>query len=272
MPATDFLPRRLYNAFSRAGALSDGLKGIIALQGNPEYVSFWDDFTGTRSGTWPAGTPYAATVGTNTEVIGITQARGGTMTVTTAAADGDSAGQGFGLNWSGDDGFYFIAKLKISRITLSKLEIGMTDAVGDDGAVALKSGPTFTATDCALFVFDRTDDAEVTFMSNGGTTDANKDADGLLGAVDFDIAADTYFIVEIVGMGPTTATGASTTGDNVAGYINGQYVGSGNINGASALTPWVYTETLAGASALVTVTVDFWGVVGPRAALWGGSV
>ena len=73
MPAVDFLPRKLYNAFSKGGYLSEPLKGLIALQGNPEYVSFWDDHIGTRSGTWPAGTPYAATVGTNTEVIGLTQ-------------------------------------------------------------------------------------------------------------------------------------------------------------------------------------------------------
>ena len=272
MPATDFLPRRLYNAFSRAGALSDGLKGIIALQGNPEYVSFWDDFLGTRSGTWPAGTPYAATVGTGTEVIGITQARGGAMTLTTGAAGSDSAGQGFGLNWSGDDGFYFICRLKLTtRITNVKIEVGMTDAVNDDGAVAVKATPTFTATDCALFVFDTTDDTELTFVSNGGTTDANKDADCLLGELDFDIAADTYFFVEIVGMVPTTAAGASTTGDNVAGFVNGQYVGSGNINGASALTPWWYIEDLAQSAATV-LAADYWGCVGPRAGAWGGAV
>jgi hypothetical protein len=247
----------LYNAFSKAGFASDPLKGLIALQGNPEYVAFFDDHTGTRTGTWPAGTPYAATVGTGTEVIGLTQAVGGVMTLTTGATDGNTAGQGFGLNWSGDRGFYFIARCKVDRITLMKFEIGMTDAVDDDGAVAVKATPTFTATDCALIVFDRTDDANATFVSNGGTTDGNADWTGT-------IAADTYFVVEIVGKGPT-----DTTGDNVAGYINGQLVGSGNINGASPLTMWAYTETLAGASATVTLSVDYWGCVGPRVAQWG---
>lgn len=257
MPAVDFLPRRLYNAFSKAGFGSEPLKGLIALQGNPEYVSAWDDFTGTRSGTWPAGTNYASTVGVNTEVIGITQAVGGTMTVTTAAADSDTAGQGYGLNWSGDRGFYFIARCKINRLTLIKFEVGMTDAVDDDGAVAVKATPTFTATDCALAVFDRTDDANVTFVSNGGSTDGNSDWSGA-------IASDTYFVIEIVGKGET-----DTTGDNVAGYINGQLIGSGNINGASPLTPWFYTETLVGASAAATLTVDYWGCIGPRVAQWG---
>ena len=189
---------------------------------------------------------------------------GGTMTLTTGSAGSDTAGQGLGLNWSGDRGFYFIARAKLAtRITGVKFEIGMTDAVNDDGAVLLKATPTFTATDCALFVFDTTDDGEVTFVSNGGTTDANQDADGTNGAVDFDIVNDTYFVVEIVCKGPTDATG-----DNVAGYINGQYVGSGNIDGASPLTPWAYVEDLA-TSAATTFTVDYWGVIGPRVAQWG---
>ena len=260
MPATDFLPRKLYNAFSRTGFGSDPLKGLMALQDNPEFDSFFDNHLGTRSGTWPAGTPYAATVGTGTEAIGITQAVGGVMRLTTGAAGSDTAGQGFGLNWSGDRGFYFIARVKLStRITGVKFEIGMTDAVNDDGAVAVKSTPTFTATDCALFVLDTTDDAEVTFVANGGTTDANADA------TDFTLVNDTYFVVEIVCKGPT-----ATTGDNTAGYLNGRLIGSGNINGASPLTIWAYVEDLA-TSAATSFDVDYWGCVGPKPAQWGVS-
>jgi hypothetical protein len=265
MPAVDFLPRKLYNAFSRMGVGSDPLKGLLALQGNPEYVSFWDDFIGTRGGTWPASTPYAATNGTGTEVIGITQARGGTMTLTTGANADDSAGQGIGLNWSGDDGFYFIARVKLDVITNAKFEVGLTDAITsrDTGAINNKATPTFTATDCAIVCLDTTEDAALTFLSNGGTTDANADWSGTL-------VADAYLIIEIVGGGPTTAAGASTTGDNVAAYINGQLVGSGNINGATALSPWVYCET--NTTAVRILTVDYWGIIGPRAGAWGGAV
>lgn len=255
MPAIDYLPRRLYNAFSRGGFLSEPVKGLIALQGNPEYVSYWDDFLGTRGGTWPASTPYAATVGTGTEVIGITQAVGGTMTLTTGANASDSAGQGFGLNWSGDRGFYFIARCKLDTLATSKFEVGMTDAVGDDGAVTTKATPAFTATDCALFVRDTTEDTTITFVSNGGTTDA--DADSAVAVV-----ADTYFVVEVVCKGPT-----DTTGDNAAGFVNGVRAGSGNINGASPLTPWFYALTRT--TATRTFTVDYWGCIGPRVAQWG---
>ena len=355
MPATDYLPRHLAVAFSRLGKAGEGIKGIIALSGNPEYVSFWDDFLGTRGGSWPASTPYAATVGTGTEVIGITQALNGTMTLTTGATDGNTAGQGFGLNWSGDNGFYFIARAKISRIMACKFEVGMTDVASDDGAVLDKSAspPTFTATDCALFCYDTTDNTHLSFMSNGGTTDANADALTDMGSVTVTIASpgvftktdhglsaqtpvrfattgalptgltagtiyyviaagltsnafrvsatapsvstgdgtvvdtsgtqsgvhtmqravpvksDEYMVFEVVGRGPT-----DTTGDTVLGFLNGRLVGSGNITGASALTPWFYCETLASAdveAATVTLTVDYWGCIGPRTAGWGGS-
>ena len=62
MPATDFLPRSLHNAFSKTGWQTDPLKGLMALQNNPEFDSYFDNFLGTRSGTWPAGTPYASTI------------------------------------------------------------------------------------------------------------------------------------------------------------------------------------------------------------------
>jgi hypothetical protein len=259
MPAVDFLPRSLYKAFDQVAWHGDALKGLIALQGNPSMVSVFDDFTGTRSGTWPAGTPYAATVGTGTEVIGITQAVGGTMTLTTGTGGSDTAGQGYGLNWSGDRGFYFVARAKVSTITNSKIEIGMTDAVTDDGAVDTKSTPTFNATDCGLFVMDRTEDAELTFVSNGGASDANADL------TSFDIAADQYFVVEVVGSGPT-----DTTGDIVTGFINGQQVGSGNLGGDAPLTPWFYIQDLAQSAAII-LTVDYWGCVGPRVAQWNVS-
>lgn len=356
MPATDYLPRHLAHAFSRLGKAGEGIKGIIALSGNPEYVSYWDDFLGTRGGTWPASTPYAATVGTGTEVIGITQARNGTMTLTTGATDGNTAGQGFGLNWSGDDGFYFIARVMVDRIMACKFEVGMSDAVNDDGAVLDKSAtpPTFTATDCGLFCYDTTDNTLLTFMSNGGTTDGDADAVTSLGSFTVTLAspgvftktdhglsaqepvvfattgalptgltagtiyyviaagltannfrvsatapsvsggdgaavntsvsqsgihtmtkatpvrANEYMLVEVVGRGPT-----DTTGDTVLGFLNGQLVGSGNITGATALTPWFYCETLASADLPLTtmrLTVDYWGCIGPRTPGWGGAV
>lgn len=244
MSNIDFLPRRLDRAFDRL-AFPESAKALFAMQqGNPAYVNFWEDFVGTRSGTWPAGTPFAATVGTGTEVIGITQAVGGTMTLTTGGTSGNTAGQGLGLNWKGDNGVYFIARAKLDTITSSKIEIGLTDAVTDDGAVDVKATPTFTATDCAVFVRDTTENTTVAFVTNGGAVDGDADWSGTF-------EADTFYTFEIV-VSDNTATG----------YINGQLVGSGGIEGGNALTPWFYVETLT--TGTRTLTVDYVGCVGPR--------
>ena len=45
--------------------------------------------------------------------------------------------------------------------------------------------------------------------------------------------------------------------------MNGVQIGSGNIEGGNALTPWAYCETLTGSTR--TLTLDYWGIMGPRA-------
>jgi len=235
------------------GSTSERVKALLTLHGSPEYVSYWDDFLGDSAGTWPASANwgYPATAGTGTEVITLEAALGGTLLLTTGANDADSAGQGVGLHWTADLGFYYIVRFQLDTLALSKFEVGMTDANNDDaGAVATKATPTFTATDCAIVVRDTADDTNVTFVSNGGTADANADS-----TITF--SAATYYIVEIVGGGPTSATG-----DNVTAYINGQRIGSGNINGATLLTPWVHVTTRT--TATRGLTVDYQGCIGRR--------
>src|SRR5512146_3033391 len=102
MSAGKFLPRRLNTAFSRL-AFPESAKSLFAMQqGNPAYVTFWDDFLGDA-----LDARYPADLGVNSQVVGVTAAIGGTMTVATAAADGDTAGQaGPGLHWNGDNGCY----------------------------------------------------------------------------------------------------------------------------------------------------------------------
>lgn len=247
-----FLPRRVDKAMERMSAVSSNLKNALIMGiDSPEYIRYFDHFVGDSAGTWPASANwgYPATLGTGTEVIALGALENGALVLTTGGSANDSAGQAVGLHWKGDNGFYFICKLKIDDITTSIIEVGLQHAVtGDTGAVDTKATPTFTSTNCALFVRDTTDDTNITFVSNGGSTDANADSA-------YVVANDTYFIVEIVGDGPT-----STTGDHVTGYINGRRVGSGNINGATLITPYVYVETLAAATR--TLTVDYMGCVG----------
>lgn len=250
--ALKFLPRRADKAMERMSAISSNLKTVLMLGADsPEYIRYFDHFVGDTAGTWPASANwgYPATIGTGTEVIAPGAIAGGVLELTTGANANDSAGQAVGLHWSGDNGFYYIAKVKIDDVTSSIIEVGMRVSVtGDTGAVDTKATPTFTDANCALFVRDTTDDTNITFVSNGGSADANADST-------FVVANDTYFIVEIVGDGPT-----STTGDFVTGYINGKRVGSGNINGATLLTPYVYVETLT--TATRKLSVDYMGCVG----------
>ena len=242
MADTDFMPRRLDTAFSRL-AFPESAKALIAMAGgNPAYNAWWDDFHGDS-----LDAKYPADVGSGTQVVGITAAVNGTMTAATQGnASGDGAGQGFGLHWDGDHGIYFIAHINVNSVTGAKYEIGLTDAVGDEGgAVDTKSGPTFTATDCAVFVMDTTEDAALTFVTNGGAVDGNSDWAGTF-------AASTDYIIEIV-----------VQNDNASGYVNGQYVGGGNIEGGNPLTPWFFAEDV-GSSATRTITVDYFGILGPR--------
>lgn len=239
-----YLPRRMDRAFARLAANSR--EKALLLFNNPAYVSFWDDFFGDA-----LDARWSATSGTGTEVVGITAGIGGTMTLTTGANADDSAGVGAGLHWKGDNGIYMIVRAKIDSVATAKFEIGLSDAMvsRDTGAVAVKATPTFTATDWAGFVFDTTDDTLVTFTSNGGTSDGNADGPAA--------AADAYSIYEILVNGPT-----ATTGDFASGYINGNLIGSGNINGATAVGPWLYVET--NTTATRTLTVDYVGCISPR--------
>ncbi len=232
-------------AFSRLSANSR--EKALLLFNNPAYASFWDDFFGDA-----LDARWSATSGTGSEVVGITAGINGFMTLTTGANSDDSAGVAAGLHWKGDNGIYLIVRAKLSAITTAKFEIGLSDAAisRDTGAIATKATPTFTATDFAGHVFDTTDDTSTTFISaNGGVAGANAD-----GAAP---VADSFAIYEVLVSGPTV-----TTGDFAAGYIDGKLVGSGSVNGATALTPWLYVET--NTTATRTLTVDYVGCIGPR--------
>lgn len=236
MPTTS-LPRRVDVARERFAG-SEHLKTMLDMQGNPSYAGWWDDFFGDAlDGRYTAA-------GTGTEVIGVTAGINGTATLTTGASANDSAGMGLGLHWNGDNGCYMAARLQVETLTDIKFEVGFTDATNDDtGAVNAKATPTFTATDCAVFVYDTADDTNLTFVTNGGAVDGNTD----YGA----ISATTYYIFEV-----------KVVGDTAQGWINGVFVGSGNIEGGNPLTPWLYVET--NTTATRTMTVDWLTVVGSR--------
>ena len=248
-----FLPRNLRSAWGRlaSGAGADNIKNLLALSGNPDYISYWDDFIGQSAGTWPASMNwgYPATNGTGTQVVAVdATAFGGTLRLTTDTNIADSSLQKFGRHWRGTEGIYYIAKFNLVDLATAKFEVGLADNIsGDTGMVATKATPTHTGTDYAVFCLDTTDDANVTFISAAaGVTGANADWSGTL-------SAGTDIIVEIV-----------VRGDFCSGYINGQYVGGGAITGTTLLTPHLMVLTRAGDAQVMVV--DYQGCIGPRSA------
>lgn len=244
-----YLPRRLDRAFGELGTTSERVKALLTLHGNPDYCSWWDDFMGDA-----LDAKYAASSGAGTQVVGITDGEGGTATLTTQGnADDDSAGLALGKHWKADNGFYYIARAKLDAITTVRAEFGVIDTLTsvDTGFVNVKATPTFNLSVGAAFVFDTDDDTNLSFVSNGGTTDGNADWSGTF-------SADTYYTFEILAGGPT-----SSTGDNVSAWVNGQFVGSGNILGSTLVTPWLYVQQ-QGTTSARTLTCDWWGIIGRR--------
>ena len=79
------------------------------------------------------------------------------------SGSGNYAGQGLGHIFTGDRGVLgeFIIKLP-AAVTDMKWEIGFTDADDAAGAINQKaSTSTFTATDCAVFVMDKSDSSRI---------------------------------------------------------------------------------------------------------------
>lgn len=244
---TRFLPRRLNTAFGRL-AFPESLKALMVLQDTPGYVSYFDHFLGQGAGIWPASQrwSYPATVGTGTEVIAqSTAALGGVLSVGTGGNDNDSAVQTLGLHWRGTEGFYYIAKVKLSSVASIKFEVGVKDAITGEGTVNAKTTPTFTATDGACFIFDTDHNTELAFISvNAGVVGAN--------GVSVLTMDTNYHIFEIVGQG-----------SQVAGYADGKLVGGGAITSTAPLTP--YLMTVARSASARELLADYQGMVGPEA-------
>ncbi|MCA9856743.1 MAG: hypothetical protein KC458_05650 [Dehalococcoidia bacterium] len=166
----------------------------------------------------------------------------------TGTDDNGYAGIGTALAFKGDLGVLaeFLLEIPSTKTTL-KFEAGLTDALGDAGAVNAKgAGPTTaTATDFAVFVHDTDDDANLaTVSAKGGTVVENQDLVAVAGS------DKLYLAVRAID-------------DNVEFfYAQNQtrsltrigHGGGAGIEGGSALTPWVFAQARAG-SASRTVTV-----------------
>ena len=162
----------------------------------------------------------------------------------------DNAGRcdlSWGLHYQGQLNPVYIARFSINTITTRKFEIGFTDVISgtDAGAVNAKATPTFTATDCAVLVYDTDDDALLTLVGNSNGTAAT--------VADFSIAlvAATYYYF-----------GVALIGTGAHGFVldaNGALLERQEITAAVTtdvlLTPWLFVQNRAGNAG--TMTVDW---------------
>ena len=169
-----------------------------------------------------------------------------------------------GLQFRGDRGCVMLACLTVDIITGVKIEVGFTDALTDPGAVNVKATPSFTATDCALWVFD-TNDSGVGWeglAANNGTTSPMTTVEAAISPV-----AGTYewLMVELIESDDANSECAvvfrrfsadgKMTYESLGGGIEGAAQGP---NGDVLLTPWVYVEARNATSK--TLSLDYWGV------------
>lgn len=221
-----------------------GYRRDLWARGSFDYDSWSDKFWGDALlGEYPA----AKTNGASAAVTFTEHNANGFLELVTGTDDDGYAGQGLGMQLTGTRGILaeFIVRTP-SAVTTLKFEVGLSDADDDAGGVLLKATPTHTATDYALFVVDRDDDANIAFISYNGTTGvATQDIEAVA-------ASTTYrFAVRVVGT-------------SVQGFINGKLVSGGThvITAASKLTLWAFAQARAG-SASRTLQLHKWGFIQP---------
>ncbi len=237
MADINYLPRNWGRAMRRAAAASDAARNILLLA-DPAFEVVYTHFLGDAlTAEWIA----AKTNGTSAAVT-VAASR---LTCTSGTSDDGYAGQGFGLHWSGDKGFYFEQVCSLDTLATSKIEIGVSDATDDAGAVNAKVTPSATATDFCVLVRDTDDNTELDLIS--------QKASG--------VAANAENVYAVTG-GVAFRTEFRGQNDLVSVFVNGNSVGTGNIEGGTAITPWVFAQSRAGSASRI-LTSEYWIVVGP---------
>lgn len=227
---------------------SIGFQRNLWIPSSFDYDVFEDKFWGD---TLLALYPAAKTNGTSAAVTFTEHNGNGFLELVSGTDDDGYAGQGMGLQFTGDRGVLFEAILRTpADITTLKFEIGLSDADDDAGAINAKATPTFTASDCAVFVFDRDDDANLAFItreSDGGTSVATQD----LSIVTIATSTTYRFAIRV-------------EGNTVKAWVNGVAVPAGNhtIEGGTKLTPWAFCQARA-VSASRTVQLHKWRCIQP---------
>ncbi len=214
----------------------------LLVAGSADYNVFSDMFWGDQL---DAKYPDAKT---DTGTVTFTEHNLGHFLEFKSSAGNDKyAGQGVGLQWSGDRGILMQGIIKTpAAITTMKFEFGLSDADDIAGAVLQKADTsTGTGTEFAVLVFDTDDDTNIAFItSNGGTVVSTQDI--VAAAV-----STTYrFAVRV-------------DGDSCSAYINNELVAGGPhlLDGSVALTPWCFVQARDASERILQLHT--WSVIEP---------
>ena len=226
-----------------------------------DTVGFGDDFLGDTLNSNLYTIANGGGAGATSAVI-TAGVLNGVATLETGTA-GDSTASAeicTGLQFRGDQSCVVVACLKLDVITNVKVEVGFTDALDDAGAVNAKVTPTFTATDCAVWCLDTTDNAYWEGLAaNNGSTLPMVTVEAAISPV-----ADTYeYLMVELNENDSASNECTVTFRrfDADGYLTYEGVGGRGTNqgpnGNVLLTPWIYIEARSAAEKIMTL--DYFG-------------
>lgn len=217
-------------------------------QGDFFFSQWEDDFYGDALN---ARYPDAKTNGTSAAVTFTEHNLHGFLDFITGTDNAGYAGQGVGLQWSGDRGLLFEFLFTTpSSLADFKLEFGIADADDVAGMVDAKVTPTGNGTDYAVLVFDTASGDTTTDLihAKGGT-----DVAGVGSGTDFVLAVSTTYYATLAADGDNVrATIRGLSGTPTALFEWANDVGDAGIEGGTAVTPWFFTQARAGAASKTT--------------------
>lgn len=225
---------------ARATSFGDE-NALLAASAIADYNVWKDMFWGDQiDAKYPAAS-------TDTGTVTFTEHNLGHFLEFKSSAGNDKyAGQGVGLQWSGDRGILLQGIIVTpAAITAMKFEFGLSDADDDAGAVLDKSAETSTATDFAVIVYDTDDDANIAFVTaTGGTVAATQD-------------------IVAAAVSTTYRLAVRVEGDSCSAYLNGSQIAGGAhvLDGSVALTPWCFVQARSGTERILQL--HQWSVIEP---------
>ena len=207
-----------------------------------DIVHYFDDFLGDEI-RGSGGTPgtYEINTGDDGTFTILADQTNGVAELSASTGAGSSGEYGFialpELNWTAEQNAVIAVRLNIDAITDVKMEVGFTDVTTNNGAVNSLSGNTGTADDCAVWVFDTSDNAYWQCFGNKAGTEATKIEDQLAPV------ADTFETM-VVALRDTNARFMRLDANGRLTYQSAWMTDA--ITAADKLVPWVGLQLRTG--------------------------